>query len=231
MRLGRPQRWERDPRAGWLAAFGIAFAVGFAVVAGLLASPVANPVDAAVSAWIRYFRYPALTSIALALTLLASAYVVIPATVIASAWLGFTGRMRAAMYVLFSVVPGWLVASVLKLVFHRERPQGVSLVPMPADFSLPSGHTVAAALLYGSLAVVVVFNLDSSAARRTAVTLASVLVTGVALSRVYLGVHWVGDVLAALLFAAAWLSFTTIAYLGSIVEQRRAGATAEPLDR
>lgn len=224
MRIGRPQRWARDPRAGWFAVAGIGFAMCFAALVLYLASPVARPIDRMVSSWLWGYRVPWLTAVAMAFTFLAGSGVVGTLTAVSAIALAAAHRVRAALYVVFSVVPGWLLALALKAFLARPRPHGVAIVPLPSDFSMPSGHTTAAALLYGALAVVVIFNVDSSVARRLAVTVAPILALGVAVSRVYLGVHWFGDVVAALLFSAAWLSFTTVAYLGSVVEQGRSSA-------
>jgi undecaprenyl-diphosphatase len=197
----------------------------FVLAAVLLVSPTALPLDALVSAWIRSMHSPALTALAKGFSVLAGVAAISAFTSIGAVFLFARKKVAAAVYLLFSVVPGWLVASLLKGVFTRPRPQGVSIVPLPIDFSLPSGHTAAAALCYGALAVLVVVNAQRLWPRVLAPVVVAIVVMGVAWSRVYLGVHWAGDVAAGLLFSAAWLGFCTVSYLGSLTEsQRRAEA-------
>ncbi len=88
----------------------------------------------------------------------------------------------------------------------RERPLASgALIPLPGDYSFPSGHSVAGLLLYGVLAFLLVRSLRSRGARIAVIIAAAVLIGSIGLSRVYLGVHWPSDVLGAWLLAGAWL--------------------------
>jgi membrane-associated phospholipid phosphatase len=95
------------------------------------------------------------------------------------------------------------VNAALKLVFHRPRPE-LSFVHLDT-YSFPSGHAAGSAAVYGVLAYVVarrVFGL-----RRIAVVAGAVVLVGaVGMSRLYLGAHYLSDVLAGLALGATWLS-------------------------
>lgn len=106
---------------------------------------------------------------------------------------------------LVAAVPGGMLANLaVKALVARPRPM-LGAMAHAHGYSFPSGHTVAATLMAGWL-VLAVFQATRSLAWRTA-SLAggTAVVCGVALSRVYLGVHYPTDVLAAVLAGAAWL--------------------------
>ncbi len=119
-----------------------------------------------------------------------------------------------------------LLNDVLKGEFHRVRPAPVlGMIPVQA-FSFPSGHAMVSAAFYGFLAY-----LSWRVLRgwwRTASTLALLaLVLAIGLSRLYLGVHYLTDVLAGYLAGFVWAD-TVI--LGSRLLARRR-APPPPPDR
>lgn len=120
-----------------------------------------------------------------------------------AAVLRVAGRRRAAADVAGAALVAWTAAQAAKPVARRPRPYQVDgaprLVAEPSGSSWPSGHTAVAAAVAAALAPEL-----PRAGRRAAAGL-----TGfVALSRIYVGVHYVSDVVAGLgvgaWSAAAW---------------------------
>lgn len=106
-------------------------------------------------------------------------------------------------------VPGGMLANqVLKVTIQRPRPFPTSPYIDVTGYSFPSGHTMAAALLYGVLALFVISMIQSRHFRLLAVFTASLLVLIVAFSRVALGAHYVTDVLAAIIASLGWLGLS-----------------------
>ncbi len=102
--------------------------------------------------------------------------------------------------VLFSLGAGATINALLKILFVRPRPAFfIPLVNEPG-FSFPSGHVTAAGAVFGFLAVI----LWRKGKRLWAVLCAS-LVLLVAISRIYLGVHYPSDTVSALIFSFLWL--------------------------
>jgi undecaprenyl-diphosphatase len=230
-------RLQRDPRTGWsafaLAAFG---ALGMFILVALLAVvwPLFVQPDIALSAAVRATRNPALTQVAGAFTTLGSAFVAVPVTLALMAWMAFRRNWAAVVYVFMTIGVGWFLGDqVIKRIIARPRPSGVNIAPMPGDFSMPSGHSLAAFLMFTTICVVVMLNLPAGNHMKRWLAIASAaLIVAVGFSRVYLGVHWVGDVIAAWLLGAAWWGFTTTTYFGSVTEEKRVmphpGASATP---
>ncbi|BDZ51130.1 phosphatase PAP2 family protein [Frondihabitans sucicola] len=143
-----------------------------------------------------------LTSVALAINWLFSPLqAVILTIVIAGIVVWRTVRLVPAAVFATVVALGWLSSAVLKAVVHRARPDVHALahpfLPTPLDFSYPSGHTVFAT----SLAVGLFLLARGTHWRRWALVLGIACAVLVALSRVYLGVHYPSDVLASLIWA------------------------------
>jgi undecaprenyl-diphosphatase len=104
------------------------------------------------------------------------------------------------------VVPGGaLLNELMKLAFQRARPTFDNPILALQSYSFPSGHAMAATLLYGFLAAFVVQVVEAWRCRAVVVLVAGGLVAVVGLSRMYLGAHYVSDVLAAISAGVVWL--------------------------
>ncbi len=122
------------------------------------------------------------------------------------------GHGRDAAFFCVAVVSGVVFAHLLKLFFAVERPAASYLVAPPEPFSFPSGHAVASAIVFG-LVGYFVCRLVADAGKPRAWGVAACAVCAacallIALSRVYMGVHWPTDVLGGWLFAGAWLALS-----------------------
>ena len=113
-------------------------------------------------------------------------------------WMAWRGHRRSARVVGAVALAAGVATWLLKELFHRARPALFYEVPRPSSFSLPSGHALMSTAVYGIVALVLARSRPEWRMPLAAVTTLLVLVIGS--SRVYLGVHWPTDVLAA--FAA-----------------------------
>jgi len=117
-------------------------------------------------------------------------------------------------------VPGGMLLNVaLKHAFRRIRPSFDDPLLSLVTYSFPSGHTAAATVFYGLLACYLVRRTQAWRVRVLIVAGAVAMVMLVALSRMYLGVHYLSDVLAAAAEGAAWLAICVTAV--STLHRRR----------
>ena len=106
-----------------------------------------------------------------------------------------------------TVVGGAILNPALKEVYRRARPSGIDWLGTAHGYSFPSGHAMGATLLFGSLAYVIYFSIDHSRRLRVlAVTLCGLLTLVIGMSRVYLGVHYLSDVVAGFAAGLCWLA-------------------------
>lgn len=95
---------------------------------------------------------------------------------------------------IFTVGSAELVTLIGKVLVHRIRPEGGALVML--DFSFPSGHSTIAVALYGYLAYLVVSQLKNKFAKTSVIIGSLLIILIIGFSRLYLGVHYVSDILA-----------------------------------
>ncbi len=106
------------------------------------------------------------------------------------------------------VVGGEMILFLLKQMFHRLRPTGQLVTAF--GYSFPSGHAFSAMAVYGLL-VYLTWKLTNNGALKLAVFTASILmILLVGVSRVYLNVHWLTDVLGGYAAGLSWLAFCVI---------------------
>lgn len=126
----------------------------------------------------------------------------------------FTKRRFTALYALIAIVASLAVVQLLKVAYGRHRPEDI-LLPLD-NGSFPSGHVANAATLMTVLAIVV---------WRWWVTVAgAIYVVLMALSRTYLGAHWVTDTVGGLLIGAG-IAIIVWAPLAQRIQDERPAAS------
>jgi len=104
-----------------------------------------------------------------------------------------------------TVAGGELVNFILKQAYERLRPQLAQPFVSLESYSFPSGHTAGAVLFYGVLAAFLVSRFYDWRRRAAALAAAMMMVALVAFSQLYLGAHYLSDVLAAMCSSTVWL--------------------------
>lgn len=212
------ERSSKQVRALHLIAGLLIFAV-MTLTLGEIAEDVSNGepltiTDVRFSNWLHIHGSPPLTKAMWIITSLHASVVVCTLAVLIGLYLL---RRRQRYWVVafwLSVFGGLLLNRILKLVFHRARPRFHDAVQILTSYSFPSGHTMIATVFYGSLAAFVIANSKSWLLRILAVVIGMALIMLVAFSRIYLGAHYLSDVLAAMAEGLAWvaLSLTAVYY-------------------
>lgn len=112
--------------------------------------------------------------------------------------------LRAAVIALGSAMGAGL-NSVLKQIFQRGRPEYATEFIPHSSWSFPSGHAMNSLVAYGIMVYVLLQHTHDSMRRRLIIAGTAILLFLIALSRVYLGVHYLSDVIAGWLAGGAWL--------------------------
>jgi undecaprenyl-diphosphatase len=116
------------------------------------------------------------------------------------------GHRMLCMNGALAVIGLYLLSPVLKILFARPRPDLLEHLVRVSGNSFPSGHALRSAGVYLVLALLM-SNVVGGRTKPFLVSAAIMISTCVALSRVYLGVHWPSDIIAGWIIAAGWLAF------------------------
>jgi membrane-associated phospholipid phosphatase len=187
-------------------------AAAFAVIAQQVATTA--PIlarDAQVSVWLHTHGSPAVTAFLLIITQLHSVLGVFTWSLIAAFFVWRTGDRLWVLSLALVVAGGMLINTMLKILFDRARPTWDDPLLTLTTGSFPSGHATGSTLFYGFLACYLVWRMKSDSARALVILGCVAMVALVSFSRVYLGVHYLSDVLAGMSLGTAWLALCMIA--------------------
>jgi membrane-associated phospholipid phosphatase len=199
--------WERlrDPRVRLEVVLALVFlgaltAFGHVVEDYLTGDPIVHW-DVEFSRWLHVHSTPALVSSFSVVTLAGNAVVLAAVTLVGAALLYRAGRRRDAYLLLGGALGIELLNAVLKLVFHRPRPE-LAYVHLDT-YSFPSGHAAGSAAIYGILLYLVARGRRPKIAVVCSVAYV-VAVATICFSRLYLEAHYLSDVLAGASLGLAW---------------------------
>jgi membrane protein DedA with SNARE-associated domain/membrane-associated phospholipid phosphatase len=170
------------------------------------AEPLA--LDLAVHQALFNLRSPVADHLLATLAVLGDWQVLAPAAAAVFLWLLWRRRRIAAWHWLAAIGFGLLLVQALGFALDVPRPPAASAVP---GFGFPSAEVTLAMVVYGFFAVLIARELPG---RRRAwpYVLAGLLVSMIGFSRLYLGAHWLSDVLAGITLGLAWIGVLGIAY-------------------
>lgn len=191
-------------RLVWVGGVLALFSFGALAVGVAMSDPGVAAMDLAAAQWIYPWRSPATTAVMLVITALGSPTSVL--TGCALLGIAFAYRRQWPSLIVFVLcVPGGMLANVIiKQLLHRHRPALDPVMTLPT-FSFPSGHTLGSTLLIGLLVVYELRRGPHARSRVAVILAATLLVSAIAASRIYLGVHYLSDVTAGAMEGLAWL--------------------------
>ena len=178
------------------------------IVEDLIDREMLFALDFKMQAFIGGLVTPGLTKGMVAITSLGSMYLLAPVVLLLALYLLFVRNWWDLFALFIATGLGQTLLVLLKLFFHRLRP--MPQLALSYGFSFPSGHSFSSMIIYGFL-MYITWQAMQRGVKRIAVTAAlSMLILLVGMSRVYLNVHWITDVLAGFAFGLAWLIMSII---------------------
>lgn len=188
----------------WLIALvsALIFASDWSV---LLYTPHAIGMNTALFSFLQSLHTPWLDRCMATFTALGNKVLLIPLCMIIALWLWCNENKRAATGMVLGLIAIAALVGITKHVYYHPRPTGF-LSPPPSS-SFPSGHTALTVFSLGLLAYIARVK-QSVTTRRVILILAILTALGVTTSRLYLGAHWLTDVIGSWSLAACVLSIT-----------------------
>lgn len=164
--------------------------------------------DESVIAWFQNWASPGLTRIAWVVTALGSIALISGGSLVTALVLLRRGFLYRFVAVIVTMGGGSVLNILLKHYFQRQRPVLENPLVTLSSYGFPSGHTMGATLLYGLLALLIAHSSRWAWSHRLfAFCSAALLIALVGASRIYLGAHYLTDVLGAIALGLAWLAF------------------------
>jgi membrane-associated phospholipid phosphatase len=116
-----------------------------------------------------------------------------------------------AAFVALAFIGAQVLSTGMKLGFQRDRPFFPDPLATESTYSFPSGHALVSLAVYGSIALVLARSVPTTRRRALLLGGTALLVIAIGFSRLYLGVHFLSDVLAGYAAGAAWLALLYVA--------------------
>ena len=120
-------------------------------------------------------------------------------------------RYRTAVVVAITSIGGEALNTVMKHFFNRPRPTIVPHLRVVYSTSFPSGHAMESAIVYLTLAAILMRASDNRLTKMYILAIAVLLTALVGISRVYLGVHYPTDVIGGWIVGFMWASISWLA--------------------
>lgn len=97
-----------------------------------------------------------------------------------------------------------LLNQALKFIIQRPRPTEFRIIN-ESGYSFPSGHSMVSSAFYGFLIYLIYKNVKNKYLKWSLITLLSLVILTIGISRIYLGVHYTSDVIAGFLISISYL--------------------------
>jgi membrane-associated phospholipid phosphatase len=167
-------------------------------------------IDVYVNQWFFSRTSPFLTNFMVFITDLASFSIMIIFYLLLVLILAWRKFWYDLVFLSLTIPGGMLLTHIMKVAFQRPRPLLHQFFVSSLDYSFPSGHVMNATLLYGIMSIFAIQMIKEWRWQVFIGLFTILLVILVALSRIYLGYHYLSDTLAAGAIGSAWLSLCFI---------------------
>ena len=205
--------------ARWISLAGVELVGGLLVltVAAWVFGAVAEDVvegdtrlDTRLADWLHDHASPGWTTFFEAVTFLGNVPTLAAVALASAVVLASKRRAAELQLLLLAAVGAQILTLGLKLGFERERPFFPDPLATESSYSFPSGHASVSLAVYGTLGFILARHLDDRRAQIASLAAAAVLVGLIGFSRLYLGVHFLSDVVAGFSVGLAWVALCAV---------------------
>ena len=160
-----------------------------------------NTIDNAIYETIIKIMNSNITAIMIFISFLGSAITLIT---LALASIFLVKDKKYSKLIMLNLALSFILNRILKLIRARPRPPRLRLV-IENGYSFPSGHSMVSFAFYGFLIYLINKNLKNKKIKYPLIILLSLLILLIGISRIYLGVHYVTDVLGGYIIGLIYL--------------------------
>ena len=166
--------------------------------------------DTRFASWLHEQATPGWTTFFENATRLGNVPVLVAVTLVAAVILARKGLRTELELLLLAVVGAEILTFGLKLGFERERPFFPDPLATESTYSFPSGHASVSLAVYGTIGYIVARHAATRRRQVGILAAAAALVLLIGFSRLYLGVHYLSDVIAGFSLGLAWVALCVV---------------------
>lgn len=111
---------------------------------------------------------------------------------------------KISLAIIINLIVITILNVLLKNILQRPRPIDFPIIK-ENGYSFPSGHSMVSMAFYGFLIYLIFKNIPNKYLKYFLITILSILIVSIGISRIYLGVHYTSDVLAGFLISISYL--------------------------
>lgn len=179
----------------------IVFGILFIILSVLVFTGVMKPIDDAITSYIIGIRNTKLTDKMINITNIGGAYSLI---VVSLLLLVFIKKKKIPLFIIINLVSVFLTSQLLKIIFRRPRPDGLFLIN-ETGFSYPSGHAMVS-FAYILFIIYILKGIKNNVVKVILSIFLIILALAIGFSRIYLGVHYFSDIIAAYFLSVCYIS-------------------------
>ena len=162
---------------------------------------IIRPVDEGMQSFILKIRNDHLTDIFTIVTNLGGAYALLAITTLLVL---IKKNKKTSLFIAINLIIVFLTSQVFKFVFRRSRPAEIFLVSA-TGYSYPSGHMMVSSAFYFYILYLICITIKNRILKIILSIMTVILILLIGFSRIYLGVHYLSDILGGLFLAIAYL--------------------------
>jgi membrane-associated phospholipid phosphatase len=192
---------------------GLVVLTGSAWIFGWMAEDLAEgdtKVDTRLAGWLHEHASPGWTTFFDTVTRLGNVSTLAVVALLAAVVLWRRRWIAELQLLALAAVGAEIITVGLKHGFQRDRPFFADPLASESSYSFPSGHASVSLAVYGTLGFIAARHLGSRRAQIAALAGAAGLVLLIGLSRLYLGVHFLSDVIAGYSIGIAWIALCVV---------------------
>jgi undecaprenyl-diphosphatase len=194
-----------------LIVFSVAAGLFLAIALAITLSTPLTELDAKAEMWLHVRATPLISNAMAAVSFLGAPTTLTVVAVACSLLLWYRRRHSEAATLSTVVLGGNFLNFCLKHLIQRGRPVFDDPILSLPTYSFPSGHAMASTVFYGLLSIYALANARQRSYAYIAVAAVVFTVALVSFSRVYLGLHYLSDVMGGTAEGIAWLAFCSAA--------------------
>ena len=162
---------------------------------------IINTIDNKIYETIIKMLNPCMTGVMTFISFLGSAITLITLSV---AFIFLVKNKKYSKLIILNLIVVFILNRILKWMIARPRPERLRLV-FEDGYSFPSGHSMVAFGFYGFLIYLIYKNFENKKIKYPLIVFFSLILLFIGISRIYLGVHYVTDVIGGFIFAFLYL--------------------------